>query len=74
MAIFTLEHLIDSGDGLVDSRLEWHGRYAHAQRYVERVLAAAGLEPHLTEAELRMEAGAPVAGLVVRGTAPRTFV
>jgi predicted TPR repeat methyltransferase len=50
-----------------------HGRYSHAREYVERVLAAAGLQPWITPAELRMESGAPVAGLVIRGTKPGSF-
>jgi predicted TPR repeat methyltransferase len=73
IVIFTLEHLTGSGAD-VEFRLEWHGRYAHARPYVERVLARAGLRPEIVHAELRTEAGAPVAGLVVRGTTSRTFV
>jgi predicted TPR repeat methyltransferase len=65
--VFTLEHAI-SGAAHIDWRLELHGRYSHARRYVERVLAAAGLQAWIVPAELRMESGAPVAGLVVRGT------
>ena len=34
--------------------------------HVERLLIAAGLQPAIAHAELRMEAGVPVAGLVVR--------
>jgi predicted TPR repeat methyltransferase len=49
-----------------------HGRYSHARAYVERVLTAAGLQPWIVPAELRMESGSPVAGLVVRGTKPVT--
>ena len=45
-----------------------HGRFGHARAYVERVLTAAGLQPWIAPAELRMESGAPVAGLVIRGT------
>jgi len=33
-----------------------------------RLLGGAGLQPEIAEADLRMESGAPVAGLVVRGT------
>jgi predicted TPR repeat methyltransferase len=65
LLIFTLEHAAAAEEG-VDYRLEFHGRYAHARAYVERVLAAAGLRPHIVEADLRMESGVPVAGLVVR--------
>jgi predicted TPR repeat methyltransferase len=65
--IFTLEHAVGA---VADTnwRLELHGRYSHARAYVERVLTAAGLEPWITPAELRMESGAPVAGLVIRAT------
>jgi predicted TPR repeat methyltransferase len=70
--IFTLEHSVGS-TAQADWRLELHGRYSHAREYVERVLAAAGLQPWITPAELRMESGAPVAGLVIRGTKPGSF-
>ena len=63
--MFTLEHAVDAGAD-VDYRLEWHGRYSHARAYVERLLAEAGLEAESAHATLRMEAGAPVAGLVFR--------
>jgi predicted TPR repeat methyltransferase len=49
-------------------RLELHGRYSHALPYVERVLLGCGLTCRIAEAELRMESGAPVAGLVIRAT------
>ena len=65
--VFTLEHAV-GGEADVDYRLELHGRYSHSRAYVERVLAAFGLQPWIVQAELRMESGAPVAGLVVRGT------
>ena len=65
LLVFTLEHAVGAGEG-VDYCLEFHGRYAHRRTYVERVLAAAGLRPHIAEADLRMESGVPVAGLVVR--------
>lgn len=65
--VFTVEHALgaDAGAGY---RLERHGRYSHTRLYVERLLARAGLDPTIAEAELRMESGAPVAGLVVRAT------
>jgi predicted TPR repeat methyltransferase len=62
--VFTLEHAI--GGEVVDYRLELHGRYSHARAYVERILTDAGLSLEIAHAELRMESGAPVAGLVVR--------
>jgi predicted TPR repeat methyltransferase len=63
--VFTLEHAVRA-DASVDYRLEFHGRYSHTRMYVEQVLARAGLRPEITLAELRMESGAPVAGLLVR--------
>lgn len=61
--VFTLERL-DEVHG-VDHRLEVHGRYSHARTYVERVLVSKGYRVEMQEAELRMESGVPVAGLVV---------
>ena len=49
---------------------EMHGRYSHSSAYVERLLVGAGLVPDIVQAELRLESGAPVAGLVVRATKP----
>ena len=63
--LFTLEHA--SGESAPDFHLETHGRYTHAQPYVERELRAHGFEPEIGHADLRMESGLPVAGLVVRG-------
>jgi predicted TPR repeat methyltransferase len=67
--IFTLEHAAEV-EADVDYRLEWHGRYRHARAYVEQMLAFSGLQPEIVPAELRMEAGAPVAGLVIRARQP----
>ena len=63
--VFTVEALAEgtSGDGYV---LSPNGRYRHSRAYVEGVLSDAGLEPEIVPAELRLEAGEPVAGLVVR--------
>jgi predicted TPR repeat methyltransferase len=63
--IFTLERAV--GEAAPDFHLETHGRYTHAQGYVERVLRRHGLEPEIGYADLRMESGLPVAGLVVCG-------
>lgn len=60
--IFTLERLADQ---VPPYRLEWHGRYSHSRNYVSAVLAGAGLTASIEEADLRMEAGKPVAGLIV---------
>ena len=64
LLIFTLEHA--TAPSAPDFHLELHGRYTHARPYVERVLAANGFEMEIGGAELRMESGVPVAGLVVR--------
>lgn len=63
--VFTVEEAVEDAapDGYV---LETHGRYAHTARYITEVLRRAGLTPTLVRAELRMESGVPVAGLVVR--------
>jgi Predicted methyltransferase (contains TPR repeat) len=65
--VFTLEQAV-TGNSDVDYRLEFHGRYSHARGYVERILSVVGLQAKIVHAELRMEAGIPVAGLVVRAT------
>jgi len=67
LLIFTLEHSV-GGDATPDYRLELHGRYSHSSGYVVRLLTGAGLVPEVAQAELRMESGAPVAGLVIRAT------
>ena len=74
LLIFTLEHGV-GGDATPDYHLELHGRYSHSRGYVERLLTGAGLVSEIAHAELRMESGAPVAGLVIRamkGGAPIT--
>jgi predicted TPR repeat methyltransferase len=63
--VFTVEELVGAGDG-ADYSLRPHGRYNHSRAYVERLLVDAGLRPVIARAELRLEAGAPVDGLVVR--------
>jgi predicted TPR repeat methyltransferase len=69
LLVFTLEHAIGAG-AEVGYRLEPHGRYSHARAYVEQLLAVSGLRSGIIEAELRMEAGAPVLGLVIGATKP----
>lgn len=69
LLVFTLEHALDSATD-VDFRLETHGRYSHTRAYVQRVLMAASLLPEIAEAELRMESGVPVAGLVILACKP----
>jgi predicted TPR repeat methyltransferase len=65
--IFTVEELggaeHDAGYSLATS-----GRYRHAREYIEGVLGETSLRPEIVSAELRLEAGEPVAGLVVQGT------
>jgi predicted TPR repeat methyltransferase len=68
LLVFTLEHAV--GDDSIDYRLEQHGRYSHSLAYVKRVLIQSELTAEAESAELRNEAGAPVAGLVVRATKP----
>src|SRR3954447_16373493 len=63
LLIFTVEE--QPGDGYA---LSVNGRYRHARAYIERTLAAVGFETVVEPAELRLEAGDPVAGLVVRGS------
>ena len=65
--VFTVEELSDAANGAGYS-LSPNGRYRHAPGYVEHVLADAGLQSEIVPAELRLEAGEPVAGLVVRAT------
>jgi predicted TPR repeat methyltransferase len=69
LVVFTLEQAVEDSVR-VDYRLELHGRYSHGQAYVERLLTSCGLQSKIVQAELRMEAGAPVPGLVVRAAKP----
>ena len=65
--IFTVEELY--GDGREDGySISPTGRYRHSRDYLERVLARADLRSSIVSAELRLEAGDPVPGLVARGT------
>ena len=66
--VFTVEELTDAEPDGTAFSIGTSGRYRHDRDYVERVLAAAGLRPEVVPAELRLEAGDPVAGLVARGT------
>ena len=62
--LFTVEEA--TGDDAPPSYcLRPHGRYNHREAYVTRVLDDAGLTADVTRAELRLESGSPVAGLVV---------
>jgi len=61
--IFTLEKLEDSGR---DSLLNLHGRYSHSESYVRRLALDSGFAVNsMVTADLRLEFGKPVPGLVV---------
>ena len=64
LLVFTVERQVERADA--GFRLEVHGRYSHSDEYVPAVLEKAGLSAHTQLADLRNEAGEPVAGLVVR--------
>jgi predicted TPR repeat methyltransferase len=67
--VFTVEEEVDAA--LAQSyRIRPHGRYTHGPSYIDRVLVSAGLSPRIGRADLRLEAGLPVAGLVVCGIKP----
>jgi predicted TPR repeat methyltransferase len=60
--VATVERLVEP---VGDWRMTPSGRYAHSDRYVRAVGAAAGLEDvELTRVHLGLEAGAPVEGLL----------
>lgn len=65
MFVFTVEEATEPEQSVSHS-LRPHGRYIHGAEYVRQVLADAGLDPHIDRAELRLESGIPVPGLVVR--------
>jgi predicted TPR repeat methyltransferase len=67
--VFTVEELTGAASG-PGYTISPHGRYSHTRDYVERVLAAVDLQAEIVGAELRLEAGTPVAGLVVKATKP----
>jgi len=67
--VFTVEELTDAAQ-VPGYTISPHGRYSHTREYVERVLAAVDLQFEIAGAELRLEAGSPVAGLVVKATKP----
>jgi predicted TPR repeat methyltransferase len=68
--IFTVEEAAGE-DGPPLYCLRPHGRYNHREAYVVRVLEEARLTANVTRAELRLESGSPVAGLVVVATLSR---
>jgi predicted TPR repeat methyltransferase len=63
--VFTVEELTGEQDaGYV---LGTSGRYRHAREHIRAVFSQTGLREEIVPAELRFEAGEPVAGLVVLG-------
>ena len=73
--IFTVEEHAEGADAAESGTttgytLELHGRYGHTWAYVERTLRHVGLECMMVRADLRMESGSPVSGLVVQATKP----
>jgi predicted TPR repeat methyltransferase len=62
--IFTAEELVGAAER--DFQIRVHGRYAHSAAYIDRVLTTFGFDVEIAHAELRMESGRPVQGLVVR--------
>jgi len=67
--IFTVEETAE-GDASATYCIQPHGRFNHRARYVERVLLDAGLTVAIAPAQLRLESGLPVPGLVVTATRP----
>src|SRR5262249_11266390 len=67
--VFTVEELTDPAPG-AEYTISPHGRYSHPREYVERVLSSVHLQPEIAGGELRLEAGYPVPGLVVKATKP----
>lgn len=63
--VFTVEEMMETR-GDAGHSLSLHGRYCHRRQYLERVLADVNLRAEIISAELRLEGGNPVAGLVVR--------
>jgi len=64
--VFSVERAPDGLPPDVGHQLDSHGRYQHAPEYVRRTLEAAGLSLRAMQpGVLRIEAGAPVHGLVV---------
>lgn len=67
--IFSVEALADTDASAQQGyKLQAHGRYSHARRYLQRVLEEAGFaDVALDEAVLRTEGAEPVRGFVVVG-------
>jgi len=69
LLVFTVEEAVEP-DFADSYRIRPHGRYEHGPEYIRRLLVDVGLTPHIGHAELRLEAGVPVPGLVVRAAKP----
>jgi predicted TPR repeat methyltransferase len=67
--VFTVEEATDP-EHAASHCLRPHGRYTHGAEYVRQVLSNAGLVPRIERADLRMESGIPVPGLVVSAAKP----
>ena len=66
---FTVEE--SQGADAAPYRLNYHGRYSHAEAYVRNAVEGAGLRVGAVEREmLRLELGEPVQGLLVVGVKP----
>ena len=68
LLVFTLEHDGRRRNGCQSIARSCTAAIVTRPSTSERVLAFAGLQPEIAHAELRMESGAPVAGLVIRAT------
>jgi predicted TPR repeat methyltransferase len=69
LLVFTVEELVDDA-GVAPYCIKPHGRFNHRADYVDRLFREVGMAPTITGAELRLESGLPVAGLIVRARKP----
>jgi predicted TPR repeat methyltransferase len=69
LLVFTVEEEVEA-EFAQSYRIRPHGRYTHGADYVRQLLVSVGLEPYIGRADLRLEAGLPVTGLVVRAVKP----
>ena len=70
LLVFTLEHAIGDHGGVGYRLRVARPLQSWPRPMSSELLTSAGLQSKIVEAELRMEAGAPVAGLVVRAEKP----
>ncbi|MDB5774685.1 MAG: Methyltransferase type 12 [Herbaspirillum sp.] len=65
--VLTIETLAGGPEATADYHLNSSGRYSHRGAYVSRLLLANGFEPPIaSDLTIRMEAGSPVAGQILR--------